>query len=88
MIQSILNQSAGTIQMDVVAEEEDLTCSFLLQFGPEEAAPKTTISIALVDYTGLLAGELNPQQAFMAGKIRIAGDMTLPMTLMTLLSQS
>ena len=85
-IQSLLNQVKGTIQLNIEAEDEDLTCAFRLQFGPNEETPQTTVSIELRDYAAMLTGEMQAQQAFMAGKIRLAGDMTLPMTLMSMVS--
>ena len=33
------------------------------------------------DWLGMLNGSLNPMQAFMSGKIKIDGDMTLAMSL-------
>jgi len=55
-----------------------------LTFGggaPNTASPTTTISIALEDFLAMLGGELNPQAAFFAGKIRLDGDMNLAMGL-------
>jgi putative sterol carrier protein len=58
-----------------------------LTFGggaPKPAAPTTTISITLEDFLALTGGELNPQAAFFAGKIRLDGNMNLAMGLMAL----
>jgi putative sterol carrier protein len=33
------------------------------------------------DFQDLLAGDLNPTAAFMTGKIKVAGDMTVAMAL-------
>lgn len=55
-----------------------------LTFGggaPNTSAPSTTISIALDDFLAMMGGELNPQAAFFAGKIRLDGDMNLAMGL-------
>jgi putative sterol carrier protein len=41
------------------------------------ATPNTTISMAAQDYLDMVAGKLNPQMAFMSGKLRISGDMGL-----------
>jgi len=43
------------------------------------ADPTTTVTIAHADAEALGRGELDPMQAFMAGKIQIAGDMGLMM---------
>lgn len=41
------------------------------------ASPNITISMAAQDYVDMTTGKLNPQMAFMSGKLRIAGDMGL-----------
>jgi putative sterol carrier protein len=40
-------------------------------------SPNATISMAAQDYLDLVAGKLNPQMAFMSGKLRMSGDMGL-----------
>lgn len=49
----------------------------------EEAAdnPSITISMAVADYEDIVAGNLNPTSAFMSGKLKIEGDMSLAMKL-------
>jgi hypothetical protein len=67
----------GTIRFSVLVGEEE-NWWLLAQFGdnaPEE--PQTRVTIAEADARLLRSGSLNPQQAFMAGKIRILGDMNL-----------
>lgn len=44
-------------------------------------APKLTITQAIGDWREINAGRLNPQMAFMSGKIKISGDMSLAMKL-------
>ena len=44
-----------------------------------------TIKIALDDLEELVAGELNPTMAFMSGKIKVEGDMSVAMALSQLL---
>jgi putative sterol carrier protein len=41
------------------------------------ASPNATISMTAQDYLDLVSGKLNPQMAFMSGKLRISGDMGL-----------
>ncbi len=48
-------------------------------------SPKLTITQAVADWREINAGRLNPQMAFMSGKIKIAGDMGLAMKLGSLM---
>lgn len=47
----------------------------------EDAAADCTISLSKDDFESLIAGELNPTMAFMSGKLKVAGDMTIAMQL-------
>jgi putative sterol carrier protein len=49
-------------------------------------SPNITISMAAQDYLDMVAGKLNPQMAFMSGKLRISGDMGLALRLQGLFS--
>ncbi len=49
------------------------------------AAPKLTVTQALADWREINAGRLNPQMAFMSGKLKISGDMSLAMKLGTIM---
>lgn len=44
-----------------------------------------TISLSLDDLESMIAGELNPTTAFMTGKLRIEGDMSVAMALSQLI---
>jgi putative sterol carrier protein len=44
-------------------------------------SPGATITVSAEDWLGMINGSLNPMQAFMSGKIKIQGDMTLAMSL-------
>jgi putative sterol carrier protein len=44
-----------------------------------------TISLSLEDLEALLSGDLSPTMAFMTGKIKVGGDMTIAMALSQLL---
>ena len=44
-------------------------------------SPGATITVSDEDWLGMINGTLNPMQAFMSGKIKIDGDMTLAMSL-------
>jgi putative sterol carrier protein len=40
-------------------------------------SPNITITMAASDYLDMINGKLNPQMAFMGGKLKIKGDMSL-----------
>lgn len=44
-----------------------------------------TIKLSLSDFEDLLSGDLSPTTAFMTGKIKIEGDMSVAMSLQQLL---
>lgn len=50
-----------------------------------DAPADCTISLSLDDLQSMIAGELNPTAAFMQGKIRIDGDMSVAMQLSQIL---
>jgi len=50
-----------------------------------DAPADCTIKLSLDDVDSLIAGDLNPTMAFMAGKLKVEGDMTVAMALSQLL---
>ena len=46
-----------------------------------DAPADCTIKLSLEDLDSLVAGDLNPTMAFMTGKIKIEGDMSVAMAL-------
>jgi putative sterol carrier protein len=46
--------------------------------------PKMTLSADSSDYVKIFTGELDGMQAFMGGKLKLAGDLNLAMKLMTM----
>ncbi|OGP86451.1 MAG: hypothetical protein A2Y95_08425 [Deltaproteobacteria bacterium RBG_13_65_10] len=48
------------------------------------ASPNITITMTAKDYIDLVNGKLNGQMAFMSGKLKIKGDMSLAMKLQNL----
>lgn len=51
----------------------------------EDAEADCTISIAMEDFQSMTAGELDPTSAFMMGKLKVDGDMSIAMKLQGLL---
>ena len=49
------------------------------------AAPDMTVNAASEDLLGIINGELNAVSAFMQGRVKLDGDLTLAMKLQTLL---
>ena len=50
-----------------------------------DAPTDCTVKLSLDDLDSLIAGDLNPTTAFMSGKIKVEGDMTVAMALSQLL---
>ena len=48
-------------------------------------SPKLSVTMAVPDWREINAGRLNPQMAFMSGKLKISGDMSLAMKLGTIM---
>ena len=47
----------------------------------EDAGADCTITLSRDDFESLMAGDLNPTMAFMTGKLKIDGDMSIAMQL-------
>lgn len=47
----------------------------------DDAGADCTISMSREDFESLIAGELNPTMAFMSGKLKVTGDMSIAMQL-------
>lgn len=48
------------------------------------ASPNITITVAAKDWLDIVNGKLDGQMAFMSGKLKVKGDMSLAMKLKTL----
>jgi hypothetical protein len=66
----------------------DWAVAFKLGPGPVPEQPTTTVSMTAEDAVALERGELDPMQAFMSGRIQIAGDMTLLMQMQAIQMQA
>ncbi len=47
----------------------------------EDAEADCTISVSKDDFLALAAGKLDPMMAFMSGKLKVSGDMSVAMSL-------
>ncbi len=52
----------------------------------ETASPAMTLSMSAQDFISMVNGDLNAMAAFMQGKIKVAGDMSLAMRLQDILA--
>ncbi len=53
----------------------------------EDKAANATVRVSFDDFKALAAGQLDPMQAFMSGKVAVDGDMSVAMKLQSLLSK-
>ncbi len=78
----------GMIRMEVTgAEGGDWAVAFKVGPGPIPEQPTTTITMSAADAEAMERGELDPMQAFMSGRMRVAGDMTLMMQMQAIQMQ-
>jgi len=86
--QKAAGQSA-VVQWDINAADGSHSYQFKVDNGsgswtegtPE--TPRVTLTFGLPDFLRFVAGQLEGMQAFMAGKLRLAGDMMFATTLQT-----
>jgi hypothetical protein len=84
-----LQMLRGLIRMVVTGGPGgDWVVGFKLGPGPIPDPPTTTVTVAAADAEAMERGELDPMQAFMSGKIQIAGDMTLLMQMQAIQMQA
>jgi hypothetical protein len=75
-----LRELAGCVRFELTG---DGGFALLAHFGggPVPGQPNATIRVDGDAYRALRGGELNPQEAFVTGKIQVEGDMQLAMSL-------
>jgi len=84
-----LQMLRGLIRMVVTGGSGgDWSVGFKLGPGPIPDPPTTTVTVTAADAEALERGELDPMQAFMSGRIQIAGDMTLLMQMQAIQMQA
>ena len=54
------------------------------QISREDKEADCTVSVSQEDFIKLISGQLNPMMAFMSGKIKVTGDMSVAMKLQSL----
>jgi putative sterol carrier protein len=59
----------------------DRTCSVAEGLAPN---PSLTFIASAADYLGVINGDVNPMQAFMQGKVKIKGDMSIALKMQAL----
>ena len=59
--------------------EENLVCN-------DDLEADCTIKMAQADFEAMTSGQLNPMGAFMSGKLKVEGDMSVAMKLQNLLT--
>ncbi len=69
----VTGEGGGTWVVDLTKEPPEVR--------EEDTDANCTITIAAEDFVAMLEGKLDGQMAFMTGKLKIAGDMSLAMKL-------
>jgi hypothetical protein len=79
----------GVIRMVVAGGEGgDWKVDFKLGPGPIPETPTTTITVSAADAAAMERGELDPMQAFMSGRMQVAGDLGLMMQMQAIQMQA
>lgn len=63
----------------------DLKKAAVYEGGPKDGKPNTTLTVSDEDFIELASGKLNPQTAFMRGKLKVTGNLMLAQKLGPLL---
>jgi len=68
-----LKEIQGMVEFKLTGGEEFWA---RINFGPLQEEPTVSISISESDFQAMQKGELDPQTAFMSGKVQISGDLS------------
>lgn len=63
----------------------DLKNAKIYEGSPKEGKPNTTLTVSDDDFVDMALGKLNPQAAFMKGKLKVAGNIMMAQKLAPLL---
>ena len=80
---------SAVVQWDVNAPDGTHSYQFKVENGSGSWSqgtpdtPRVTLTFSLADFLRFVAGQLDGMQAFMGGKLRLAGDMMFATTLQT-----
>jgi hypothetical protein len=86
---ALMQQLRGVIKMVVTGGTGgDWSVAFKLGPGAIPPEPTTTVTVSAADADAMERGELDPMQAFMAGRIQVAGDMALLMQMQAIQMQA
>jgi putative sterol carrier protein len=78
---SIQFKLTGAQAADWVVTIKDSKCTLTQGLAP---SPKLTITADSANFVKIFSGQIDPMQAFMQGKLKVTGDMSLAMKLMGL----
>lgn len=63
----------------------DLKSGCVYEGAPKDCKPNTTLTVSDEDFVDMATGKLNPQAAFMKGKLKVNGNIMLAQKLGPLL---
>jgi putative sterol carrier protein len=89
-IQEALGQETGfdkRVKFDFGAIGKLLIDGAAKKASNDDADADATISVGFDDFLKLAQGQLDPMMAFMSGKLKIAGDMSVVMKLQSVLGK-
>ena len=78
---------SAVIQWDIAAPDSTRTYQVKIENGTCEVAkdggdsPRVTLGLTLADFMRFISGKLDGMQAFMSGKLKLAGDMMFAQTM-------